>query len=112
MKKIILSENRLSALLVNEALNEYNISDGNADHNPYQKKIKSAQDTLRKFLAREGELMADITNGRIYTVYELVSLFNTIGVRYGLCRLIDEDDNEPYGSIQIRPMAKFKKLYI
>lgn len=71
--KVVLSENKMASLLF-EMINEYNISDGNADYNPYAKKIDSAIDTLEKLINSDGVIMSNIENGKDYIVYEIYSL--------------------------------------
>lgn len=104
--KIFLNENKFASLL-NEFINEYNIYDGNADKNPYAKKIKLAKLSLEKLLYTNGVIMTNIENGKDYLVYELFSLANVIGKRYCLCQLIK--DNEQYGQIATKPLAMFKQ---
>ena len=103
--KIILSEDKFSRLL-SEMMIEYNSFDGNHDRNPYEKKIESDINVLEKFLYRDGIVMINIRNGREYLTFELLSLTNAIGRRYCLCQLLK--DNEPYGSVYIKPMHLFK----
>ena len=105
MKKIILSENKFVGLLT-EMMFEYNSYDGNADNNPYAKKIKMAKDSLEKLLSTSGQVMINIENGKEYLTYELFSLADAIGKRYCLCQLLK--DNEQYGSISTKPMELFK----
>lgn len=105
MKKILLSENKLVNLLT-EMMFEYNNYDGNADNNPYAKKVKSAKDSLEHLLSRDGIIMINIENGKEYLTYELLSLVNAIGKRYVLCQLIK--DGEQYGTISTKPMELFK----
>lgn len=103
--KIFLTEDKLSLLLTNMML-EYNIHDGNANHNPYAKKIEQSDKALENLLRREGQVLLNIENGKEYLCYEITSLANTIGKRYCVCRLIK--NNEPYGAIYTKPMAQFK----
>lgn len=105
MKKIFLNENKLVSLLT-EMMVEFNNYDGNASHNPYYKRVKSAKDSLEHLLTREGVLMINIENGKEYLTYELTSLVNAIGKRYVLCQLIK--DGEQYGIISTKPMELFK----
>lgn len=103
--KIFLTEEKLSLLLTKLML-EYNAHDGNANRNPYAKKIVQSEQALENLLAREGTVLLNIENGKEYLTYEITSLANTIGRRYCICRLIK--DNEPYGAIYTKPMAQFK----
>ena len=103
--KVVLSENKMVSLLF-EMINEYNIYDGNADYNPYTKKINSAIDTLEKLINSDGVIMSNLENGKDYIVYEIYSLSKIIGKRYCLCRLIKDD--EPYGAIYTKPLGVFK----
>lgn len=105
MKKIFLSENKLVNLLT-EMMFEYGIYDGNADNNPYAKKINAAKDSLEKLLSTDGTLMINIENGKEYLTYELFSLADAIGKRYCLCQLLK--DGEQYGSVSTKPMELFK----
>lgn len=95
--------------MLNEIIREYNISDGSADHNPYQKKIDSANETLKNLIKTQGMPMVNISNGRQYLVYEIVALSEIVGKRYGICQIIK--DNEVHGTISIRPMVSFKPIY-
>ena len=63
MKKILLSENKLVNLLT-EMMFEYNINDGNADNNPYAKKIDAAKDSLESLLSMNGSVMLNMENGK------------------------------------------------
>ena len=103
--KIIVNEDKISTLMT-RLLIEYNISDGNADKNPYTKKINASMDALERLLSQEGILAINIENGKEYLVYEIHSLAQTIGKRYCLCRLIK--DNQAYGAIYTKPMAMFR----
>ena len=105
MKKILLSENKLVNLLT-EMMFEYNINDGNADNNPYTKKIDAAKDSLEKLLSLNGTVMLNIENGKEYLTYELCSLADVIGKRYVLCQLLK--DGEQYGQVSTKPMELFK----
>lgn len=105
MKKIILTEDKLKTLVTSIIL-EYNIYDGNAFHNPYAKKIKSAKESLEKLLKYDGKIMVNIDNGKEYLTYEIVSLANAIGKRYCLCQLLK--DGEQYGAISTKPLELFK----
>lgn len=105
MKKIFLNENKLVNLLT-EMMFEYNSYDGNADNNPYAKKIKAAKDLLESLLSTDGTIMINIENGKEYLTYELFSLADVIGKRYCLCQLLK--DGEQYGSISTKPMDLFK----
>lgn len=105
MKKILLKENKLVNLLT-EMMFEYDINDGNADNNPYAKKINAAKDSLEKLLSIDGVVMINIENGKEYLTYELLSLANAIGKRYCLCQLLK--DGEQYGTISTKPMELFK----
>lgn len=105
MKKILLSENKLVNLLT-EMMFEYDINDGNANNNPYAKKIDAAKDSLEKLLSLDGTVMLNIENGKEYLTYELFSLADAIGKRYVLCQLIK--DGEQYGQISTKPMELFK----
>ena len=105
MKRIFLNENKLVNLLT-EMMFEYGINDGNADNNPYAKKINAAKDSLERLLSTDGTLMINIENGKEYLTYELFSLADAIGKRYCLCQLLK--DGEQYGSISTNPMELFK----
>ena len=108
--KITLSESKLLPLMLHETINEYNISDGNANHNPYKKKVDAAINSTKKFIQYNGQLMQDISNGKQYMVYEIMAFANITGKRFGVCQLIK--DNEPYGSLLFKPMATFKPIYM
>lgn len=95
--------------MLNEIINEYNISDGNADHNPYNKRIKTDRDVLKNLIKTEGQLMQNISNGKQYMVYEITALANIIGKRFGICQQMK--DNEITGTILIKPMISFKPIY-
>lgn len=105
MKKILLSENKLVNLLT-EMMFEYDINDGNADNNPYARKINAAKDSLENLLSIDGTVMINIENGKEYLTYELLSLADVIGKRYCLCQLLK--DGEQYGSVSTKPMELFK----
>jgi hypothetical protein len=105
--RIILDEERFSKLMVERIL-EYNIYDGNADHNPYAKKLNTSMEALENLISREGYQMVNIENGKNYLVYEIVSMANIIGVRYCLSRLIK--NGEPYGSIYVKPLSLYRPI--
>ncbi len=105
MKKILLNENKLVNLLT-EMMFEYNINDGNADNNPYAKKIDAAKDSLESLLSMNGTVMLNMENGKEYLTYELFSLADVIGKRYVLCQLLK--DGEQYGQVSTKPMELFK----
>lgn len=107
--KIILNEKKLVPLMLNEIIREYNISDGNADHNPYKKKIDNATETLKNLVKTQGIPMLNINNGRQYLVFEIIALAELVGKRYGICQIIK--DNEAHGTISIKPMVSFKPIY-
>ena len=104
--KIFLNESKFSVLL-NEMMNEYNISNGNAVRNPYKQKVQSAKESLEKLLKINGTVMSNVENGKDYLTYEIYSLANAIGKRYCLCQLLK--DGEQYGAIATKPMALFKQ---
>lgn len=101
--KILLTENQLSSII----LNEYNIADGNASHNPYKKKFENAKERLKKLIDIQGKTMVSMENGDEYKVYEIVSLGQMLGTRYCICRIIK--DNETQGTVMVKPMALFKE---
>lgn len=105
MKRIFLNENKLVNLLT-EMMFEYDINDGNADNNPYAKKIDAAKNTLENLLSLDGTIMINIENGKEYLTYELLSLADVVGKRYCLCQLLK--DGEQYGSVSTKPMELFK----
>jgi hypothetical protein len=88
---------------------EYNIYDGDAEHNPYAKKLEYSMEKLENLISREGYQMVNIENGKDYLVYELTSLANTVGSRFCLSRLIK--DGKPYGSIYTKPLCLFRPKY-
>lgn len=108
MKKIILSENQIKQAFVAQMIKE-GIADGNAEHNPYAKQIKKANDDLKKLVTNYGGIMVNINNGKYYYVYEVMSLSDVLGKRYCLCLLIK--DNAPYGQIAVKPLNLFKPAY-
>ena len=109
--RIIITEDQMSTLLT-EMANDPKVSnrrqnaDGNADHNPKQKQIDAAIDSLEKLLDTQGTVMINTKNGKEYLTYEIYSLANTIGKRYCICRLLR--DGEPYGTLYTRPLTMFK----
>lgn len=104
--KIIVNEEKVINLLLNEMVNEYETSDGNAFHNPYKKKFDNCKKMLQKLVERNGKIMTSIENGNDYFVYELYSLSQLLGVRYVLCRIIK--DNKANGAVLVKPLAMFK----
>ena len=104
--KIILSENGLKRLALTEALNEYNISDGSAEHNPYKKKLDQGKRLLQNLVSNYGKVMYSLENGKDYFVYELYALSELLGVRYAICRPIK--DGEATGTVMMKPLATFR----
>lgn len=103
--KIILNEEKLPVLAL-EILKEYNISDGNAYHNPYKKALDMADEALDNFIYNYGKVMVDIENGKEYLVFEIAALSELIGKRYCICKLIK--DGEPFGIIYAKPLDNFR----
>lgn len=104
--KILVNEDKFISLMINEMINEYNISDGNAFHNPYHKKLENRKERLKKLVATNGVVMTSIENGKDYIVYEIYALAELIGARYALCRAIK--DNEPKGAVMVKPFESFR----
>lgn len=69
-------------------------------------KIEQNTDLLEKFLKQYGKIMINIQNNKEYLVYELLSLTDLIGKRYGLVQLIK--DGEPFQSIYVKPIELYK----
>lgn len=107
--QLILNEEKLPILAL-EILKEFNNYDGNAYHNPYQKKIEVADEALDKFILQNGKIMANISNGKDYLVYEIVALSELIGRRYCMCKLVK--DGKPYGVIYAKPLENFREKII
>ena len=105
--KILLSEEQMASYVL-EQINEYNIYDGNADNNPYAKKVDSDTELLKRLISMYGVPMNNIENGKEYIVYEIVSLSKIIGRRYGICQLKDEKTGKARGIIYVRPLSVFK----
>lgn len=104
--KIIINEDKITSLLLSEIINEYEVSDGNAFHNPYKKKFERGKKLLRRLVEREGKIMTCMENGDDYYVYEIYSLSQLLGVRYALCRIIR--DKKASGTVLIKPLEMFK----
>lgn len=106
--KVFVNEEKFASILLSEMINEYEISDGNAFHNPYRKKLQRGKDLLKKLVEQYGKIMTSIENGRDYCVYEIYSLSQSLGVRYCICRLIDNETYEPKGTVLVKPLETFK----
>ena len=97
--KIILNENKFSSLVINGLFESFNI-------NPITQKIDGDFESLKKLLKRDGVLMTNIKNGKTYCVYEIVSIANVIGKRFGVILLMK--DGELYGPLSVKPLNLFK----
>ena len=106
--KVLINESKFVSSILTEMLNEYEISDGNAFHNPYRKRFKKCKEMLKKFIATYGKIMTSKENGKDYYVYEIYSLSQSLGVRYAICQVIDMETNKPQGTILIKPFEIFK----
>ena len=54
--------------------------------------------------------MINIENGKDYLVYYAKGISDSIGKQYVICRVININ-NEPYGSVYIKPLELFKDKY-
>ncbi|MEE3309735.1 hypothetical protein, partial [Sharpea azabuensis] len=67
---------------VNKAESEINeeiVADGNAEHNPYEKRWKAERQALKDFLVNCGKIMTSKENGKQYKVYYDQTISNLIG---------------------------------
>lgn len=106
--KVFVNEEKFASILLNEMINEYEISDGNAFHNPYKKKLQRGKNLLKNLVEQYGKIMTSIENNKDYCVYEIYSLSQSLGVRYCLCRIIDEETKKPKGAVLVKPLETFK----
>lgn len=113
--KVKLTENQLQKCIIMEFVgnlaskrNNYNpIADGNSEHNPYSKQIKSSIELIQRFLANNSRIMTNVDNGKDYLVFEITQLAQLTGKRFCLCQLYK--DNKPFGAIYVKPFLMFKE---
>lgn len=79
-------------------------------YNPYSNKIRASKDSLNSLLSTYGKKMINIENGKDYLVYYAKGISDSIGKQYVICRVININ-NEPYGSVYIKPLELFKDKY-
>jgi len=104
--RVILTETQLCNIIGKSMLSEYNVSDGNANHNPYKKKFDRGRDLLQNLLETQGRVMTNIENAKDYYVFEVYALSQLLGLRYCLCRAIKE--GEAVGTVMLKPLSMFK----
>lgn len=100
---IIIKESKLNILLTE-------LFNNNLSNKVVNQKAERNSQLLGNFLKQYGILMTNIENGKDYLVYELNTLTNMIGKRYGMVQLIK--DGEPYQSIYIKPLDLYKRKIV
>lgn len=100
---IIIKESKLNILLTE-------LFNNNLSNQVVNQKVERDSQLLCNFLKQYGLLMTNIENGKDYLVYELNTLTNMIGKRYGMVQLMK--DGEPYQSIYIKPLDLYKRKIV
>jgi hypothetical protein len=100
---IIIKESKLNILLTE-------LFNNNLSNQVINQKVERNSQLLGNFLKQYGLLMTNIENGKDYLVYELNTLTNMIGKRYGMVQLMK--DGEPYQSIYIKPLDLYKRKIV
>lgn len=88
-------------------LNEEVVADGNAQHNPYQKRWKQERKELKEYIIAYGTLMTSMENGKQYVVLFQPEISRLVGNNYGLCIQYNQEENKYLSTIYIRAMDKF-----
>lgn len=88
-------------------LNEEVVADGNAQHNPYEKRWKQERKELKEYIIAYGTLMTSMENGKQYVVLFQPEISQLVGNNYGLCIQYNPDENKYLSTIYIRAMDKF-----
>jgi hypothetical protein len=70
---------------VEKQITEEIVADGNAEHNPYEKRWKAERQALKNFLVNCGKIMTSKENGKQYKVYFDQSISDLIGYNYCIC---------------------------
>lgn len=100
---IIIKESKLNILLTE-------LFNNNLSNQVVNQKVERDSQLLCNFLKQYGLLMTNIENGKDYLVYELNTLTNMIGKRYGMVQLMK--DGEPYQSIYIKPLDLYRRKIV
>lgn len=100
---IIIKESKLNILLTE-------LFNNNLSNQVVNQKVERNSQLLGNFLKQYGLLMTNIENGKDYLVYELNTLTNMIGKRYGMVQLMK--DGEPYQSIYVKPLDLYKRKIV
>ena len=100
---IIIKESKLNILLTE-------LFNNNLSNQVVNQKVERNSQLLGNFLKQYGLLMTNIENGKDYLVYELNTLTNMIGKRYGMFQLMK--DGEPYQSIYVKPLDLYKRKIV
>lgn len=83
------------------------VADGNAEHNPFEKRWKAERQALKNFLVNCGKIMTSKENGKQYKVYFDQSISNLIGYNYCICVQWNPIEMKPESTIYIRALDKF-----
>lgn len=96
---IYINESQLNKILLNE-------------FNTNNKKTKHELNKLKILLLRDGKLMKNKENSRIYVVYEIQSLTEILGVRYCMCGIFNRKQKDNIsGTIMLKPLDLFEEVY-
>lgn len=92
---------------IKRIINEEVVADGNAEHNPYEKKWEAERKTLISFLVNNGTLMTSKENGKQYFTYFDKTLSDAMGLNFVLCVQYNQQTLEPGSIVYIRALDKF-----
>lgn len=88
-------------------VNEEVVADGNAEHNPFEKRWKAERQALKDFLVNCGKIMTSKENGKQYKVFYDQTISNLIGYNYCICVQWNPIEMKPESTIYIRALDKF-----
>lgn len=90
-----------------DIIDEEVVADGNAEHNPFEKRWKAERQALKDFLVNCGKIMTSKENGKQYKVFYDQTISNLIGYNYCLCIQWDPIELKPESTIYVRALDKF-----
>ena len=99
--KVKLTESQMLSLVLEQCIEAKYGED-------YASKLKQDKNAIWDLLDGSGVYMIANDNDKLYRVYYLTGLSQSLGRDYAVCRLVHLDDFTDYGSTYIKPFALFR----